>query len=338
MNSSIAIFSGSMVIYWSSIVICMGLLAGMCLALALYTANGGHAAAVLLFMPLALFFSILFCRIMHWDCHMEQYLSFFDAISDYSSGSYCLPGAIGGVLLAALLVHKLRFAPSTGALLDAAAPGAALVVAFIRLSALFNSSCRSKIVFTSPWLRSLPLASAVTNTAGGVDYRFATFFVQFLLMLLLTLVMLKFYGKRRKIPMGSGSSNGNVARIFLLYYSAIELVLDSTRYDSSYMRFNSFVSIVQVISAVCIVGVLVYYSVHSIRYKGFKLRHVMLWLGFLLSVGIVGMSEYFVQRYGNMYLPCYTVMSLGSILMVTLVYNMYSSCCIKNKRKEKNNE
>jgi len=98
------------------------------------------------------------------------------------------------------------------------------------------------------------------------------------------------------------------ARIFLLYYSAIELVLDSTRYDSSYMRFNSFVSIVQVISAVCIVGVLVYYSVHSIRYKGFKLHHVVLWLGFLLSVGVVGMSEYFVQRYGNMYLAllrCY---------------------------------
>ena len=143
MNASIAIYSGSMVIYWSSIVIALGLAACLCLSLALFTANGGRAAGMLLLLPLALLFSIPLCRALHWYCHMEQYTGFFSALTDYSSGSYCLPGALLGVWLAALLVHKLGFAPSTGALLDAFAPGAAMAIAFIRLSAIFGSTCRS---------------------------------------------------------------------------------------------------------------------------------------------------------------------------------------------------
>lgn len=334
MSSAIAIYSGSMMVYWSSLVICLGLAACLCLSTALYTGSGGRASAMLLLLPLAVLFSVPLCRAIHWYSHTEQYTSFFSAITDYSSGSYCLPGALLGVWLAALLVNKLRFAPSTGALLDAFAPGAALAIAFIRLSALFNSSCRSKITFDSPLLQHLPLASAVPNSSGGVDYRFATFFVQFILMLILTLVLIKFYGKRRDVPMRSGSRTGNVARMFLLYYSAIELVLDSTRYDSSFMRSNSFVSIAQVIAAVCIVGVLVYYSIHAVRAKGLKLYHFALWLGFLLTVGAAGMSEYMVQRHGSWYLGCYAVMSVSCWLMVMLVYQMYLRCCAKKHSDE----
>ena len=87
MNASIAIYSGSMVIYWSSIVIALGLAACLCLSLALFTANGGRAAGMLLLLPLALLFSIPLCRALHWYCHMEQYTGFFSALTDYSSGS-----------------------------------------------------------------------------------------------------------------------------------------------------------------------------------------------------------------------------------------------------------
>ena len=87
MNASIAIYSGSMVIYWSSIVIGLGLAACLCLSLALFTANGGRAAGMLLLLPLTLLFSIPLCRALHWYCHMEQYTGFFSALTDYSSGS-----------------------------------------------------------------------------------------------------------------------------------------------------------------------------------------------------------------------------------------------------------
>ena len=251
----------------------------------------------------------------------------FDALTDYSTGSYCLPGALLGVWLAAFLVRKLKFAPSTGALLDAAAPGMALAVAFIRLSALFNSSCRSKITFSSPLLQHLPFASAVTNSSGGVDYRFATFFVQFIIMLLMTLALIRFYGRRRSVPMLSGSRDGNVARMFLLWYSAVELVMDSTRYDASFMPFNNFVSLVQVLGALCILGVLIYYSIHGVRARGRSMVNFALWFGFFLAVAAAGMSEYMVQRYGNWYPACYAVMSLCVYLMTLLVKQMYLRCC-----------
>ena len=332
MNASIAIYSGSMVIYWSSIVIGLGLAACLCLSLALFTANGGRAAGMLLLLPLTLLFSIPLCRALHWYCHMEQYTGFFAALTDYSSGSYCLPGALLGVWLAALLVHKLGFAPSTGALLDAFAPGAALAIAFIRLSAIFGNTCRSKITFTSPLLRHLPLASAVTNSSGGVDYRFATFFVQFIIMLLLTLWLVKFHGRRSRIPMCSGSREGNVARMFLLSYSAVEMVLDSTRYDSSFFPFNSFISIAQVVGALCVLGILIYYSVHAVKARGLRLYHFALWLAFLLTLGAAGYSEYMVQRHGSWYLGCYAVMSLGCYLMVLVVYQMYLLCCARKSK------
>ena len=332
MNASIAIYSGSMVIYWSSIVIGLGLAACLCLSLALFTANGGRAAGMLLLLPLALLFSIPLCRALHWYCHMEQYTGFFAALTDYSSGSYCLPGALLGVWLAALLVHKLGFAPSTGALLDAFAPGAALAIAFIRLSAIFGSTCRSKITFTSPLLRHLPLASAVTNSSGGVDYRFATFFVQFIIMLLLTLWLVKFYGRRAGFPMRSGSRDGNVARMFLLSYSAVEIVLDSTRYDSSFFPFNSFISIAQVVGALCVLGILIYYSVHAVKARGLRFYHFALWFGFLLTLGAAGVSEYMVQRHGSWYLGCYAVMGVSCYLMVLLVYQMYLRCCAKRNK------
>lgn len=331
MSSSIAIYSGQTLIYWSSLVICLGLAACLCLSLALYTANGGRAAAVFLLLPLSLLFSVPLCRAIHWYCHMEQYTGFFSALTDYSTGSYCLPGALPGVWLAALLVHKLGFAPSVGGLLDAAAPGAALAVAFIRLSALFNVSCRSKIVFTAPLLQHLPLASAVPNSSGGVDYRFATFFVQFILMLLVAFLLVRLYGRSRNTPMDSGGPEGNVVRMFLMYYSAVELVMDSTRYDSSFFPFNSFISIVQVTGALCILGVLIYYSVHAVRARGLKFYHFVLWFGFLLALGAAGMSEYMVQRHGSWYLGCYSVMSLGCCMMVLLVRQMYFNCCVKTK-------
>ena len=208
----IAIYSGSTVLYWSSVIIVFGLLASLVLSLSLQRVNGSSSAAMLLFFPLAIILSVPICRVIHWYCHFEQYNGIWGALTDYSTGSYCLPGALLGAWLAALIVKKLGFERSTAHLLDAFAPGAALAVAFIRLSALFNSSCRSKIAVTTPALQHLPIASGVTNSTGAVEYRFATFFVEFLLMLIVAAVLLEFFYRCRRRPMKRGSSDGNTAR------------------------------------------------------------------------------------------------------------------------------
>lgn len=328
----IAISTGGTVIYWSAIIICLGVAAWFALSLSLNSAQGGKAAALWVMLPIAVILSVFFSRIIHWYCHPESYAGLGRALTDYSIGGYCLPGLLLGVFLAAIIVRKLRLTDDTARLLDAVAPGAALAIALIRLSALFNSSCRSTIIIRDQLFQRLPIGSGVATSSGGVEYRFATFFVQFLLMLVLALILVIFFYKRRDIPMKRGMAGGHVAMSFLVFYSAIELVLDSTRYDSSFLRLNGFVSIVQIVSALSILAVLIYYSCQSVKANGLRPYHWLLWLGFLIGVGGTGVFEYLVQRHGGWYKMCYSVMSLTSAIMAAMTYIMYLTVCEKDRR------
>lgn len=336
--NGIAIYSGTTTIYWSGIIIALGLAACFALSYSLYTSYVGSGRALWVFFPLAVIFSVPLCRLIHWYCHAEQYAGFFAALTDYSAGGYCLPGALVGALIAAILTGKLGFANNVPRMLDAVAPGAALAVAFIRLSAVFNSSCRAKITVTTPALQHLPLASPIYIN-GAPDYRFATFFVEFLVMVVISIVLMKFYFARRSLPMrGEESSDGHTARMFLVLFSAAEFILDSTRYDSSFMHFNGFVSIVQIVAAVCLLLILIHYSRVSIRVNGRRLLHWGLWVGFFLSVVCAGMSEYYVQRHGDWYIGCYLCMLLGLAALVACEYAMYLSCCKKTHWKSLEDE
>ena len=325
MSNPIAVYSGNTVIYWSAIIISLGLLASLLMTLSLQRSNRNPAFVVYLFFLLTVLFSVPLCRLLHWYCHAEQYGSFKAAMTDYSSGSYVLAGAILGAWLAAWIATRLD-RQSCASLLDAFAPGAALAVAFIRLSALFNSSCRSKIAVNTPALQHLPLAASITNSSGGIEYRFATFFVHFLIMLLICHWLLRFFYARRNLPMLSGAREGNVARMFLLIYSCSEMVLDSTRYDSSFLPINGFVSFVQIVAAVSILAVLIYYTVHSVKAGGWHWFHTLIWVGWFACVACAGYTEYLVQRHGDWYLACYGSMGLCCFLIAVLVYRMYKSC------------
>ena len=79
----------------------------------------------------------------------------------------------------------------------------------------------------------------------------------------------------------------------------------------------------------CILGLLVYYSIHSIKANGMRFYHWLGWLGFLASLGATGGSEYLVQRHGNWYMFCYPAMSLCCIGMALVVYCLYKTCCVK---------
>ena len=329
--SEIAIYSGSTVIYWSSIIIALGIAAWFCLSYALYTANGGRGAAMWIFLPIAVLLSVFFSRFLHWYCHSEMYSGMLSAITDFSYGGYCLPGMLLGIFLAGMIVKALHLIPSAGDFFDALSPGAALGIALIRLSAFFNSSCRSTIIITDPRFQHLPLGIAVPTSTGLIEYRFATFFVQFLLMLILAVFLFVFYCRRHDIPMKRGLQRGNTALIFLLFYNAMEIVMDSTRYDSSFFRLNGFVSVVQIVGALTVGGILIYYSINSVKANGFKFYHPLIWIGFAAGLGLTGYFEYLVQRHGSWFLKCYAVMTLGCILMSAAAYVSYLTVCIKKK-------
>lgn len=323
-------------LYWSGIVIALGIAAAFCLSYALYTSHGGSSLAILVYFPVALFLSVGLSRALHWYCHTEQYTGFFPAVTDYSTGGYCLPGVAAGLALAGLLVYLLGLTANPGRLLDSVAPGGLLLTVLIRLSSLFNSSCRSKIVIRNPLLQRLPLGSPVPDSAGNPEYRFATFFVEAIVLGLLFLAILRFYNRQRRHPMKAGEPrDGNVALLTLAWVSAVELLMDSTRYDSSFMRFNGFISVGQMAAALSLLAVMAVYSVRSVRANALRARHWLLWLLFLLALAATGISEYLVQRHGSWYLGCYAVMSVSCFLLAFAAHRMYLSVRDNTPRRGK---
>ena len=194
--NEIAVFTGNLTIYWSAIVICLGIAAGLCLTLALYPMDHRHNTAVWVFFPIAVVLSVLFSRTIHWYSHIEQYESLLKSITDYSTGGYCIQGIILGVFLAAAIVRLFHLAPTAGELLDAVAPGLALCLALIRLSSLFNLNCRGRIVILNSAYQRLPFAVSWTDAAGNVEFRLATFFLEFLALLVITVILCVFFFRR----------------------------------------------------------------------------------------------------------------------------------------------
>ena len=340
--NQIALYLGERAVYWSSIVIALGVLCALSLTIALFRPRSESLRPVLTFFPLAVILGLFIARLMYWYFSVDIFDSFGEAFSDFNLGSFCLPGVILGVWLAAWIVFRIGMVPNTGMLLDCAAPGMALLIAFVRLSALFNDTCRSRIEIVTPIFKTLPFAVSRTDAAGHETWHLATFFLAFLAMLLITLRLLRFYVKRGRRKMRAPCErSGNVWRMFLLWYGAVEIVVDSLRNDSPLMHFHlivglnkysSFVSLAQVFAACTALYVLVYYSRCAIKSRGYSVWYLLSWIGFVLSlVGIGFLGEYQVQRTGK-YLLCYSAQILFCILTVIIIRMVYESCAEKRRK------
>lgn len=333
---SIAFYAGNLVIYWSSIVIVLGVLAGFCLSYSLYTAHSGRGSTMFVAFAFSLVLGILISRILHFYSHQEQYDGFFRTVTDYSGGSYFLPGAVIGIWVGAMIVKSLGFTDSPYAVLDAMAPGMALSFAFVRLSALFTTSCRGKISVTTHSLQRLPLASAVVTASGKTEYRFATFFVTFMLLIVSVFILLIFYIRHHRDKMKRGCSReGHVFRLFIVLYGVIELIMDSTRNDSTFPyfsifktlnRFGSFVSLTQLFAGISILIVFIWYSRRAVSPDGPRMKHWILWILFAVGFAGVGVSEYLVQRHGDMFRRYYATMSAADLILGLSVVLMYVFC------------
>lgn len=334
--NQVAICIGGIVIYWSAIVIFLAVAVCFNFAYGLYVANGGKKSAMWAMLPISIVLGAVFSRLIHWYCHAEQYSGLLGALTEFGAGDYCLPGAFLGVVVAVLVVKALRLTDSAGKMFDAIAPAATLGVAVLRMSALFNTSCRGKIQINNPKLQMLPLASPVTTANGAVEYRLATFCIEFIVMLVLFVIVMHYFNKRRSWPMkGDTPVHGNVALLYLAFYGATQVILDSTRYDSSFLPINGFISLVMILGAVSLAGVMIYYTVMSLRANGFMVKQAVMWVLFLGAAGGAGYMEYLVQRYGNMYLPVYSGMAALLLLMSVLVVIMYHTVCLSKEEKER---
>lgn len=312
-----AFIFGQTVIYWDSLILLLGIAAGVCAFLSLYCKKSEHTITAACAVVLAIFLSALLGRLIHWYSRTDSYPDFRTAMLDHSVGSYALAGVFLACLITAGLLRLLRLCKDLPRLLDCAALGLGIGIAVGRLSFFFNSSDRGLIV---PGSWPLPLGSTVINPVSGVtETRLATFLLQSIVTGLIVAILLFRSSPKRKLPL----LPGDACLLFVTYYCCSQVFFDSTRYDSLFLRSNGFVSIVQILSAVGLVVAMVFFTVPLFAGKK-KTRFFLLWLLFLAFTGGAGFMEYYVQRHGDQAGFAYGVM-IGCLtamaVVATIAYN-----------------
>ena len=74
-------------IRWSAVIITAGILACLCMTMALYRGLGHGGAAVWMLLPLGFILGLFLGRLLHWYFNTELYGSFARAFTDFSRGS-----------------------------------------------------------------------------------------------------------------------------------------------------------------------------------------------------------------------------------------------------------
>ena len=316
----IAACIGNRIIYWDSIILAASAAVCFCLFMAYYSVNGGGTLSIIISVPVSFALSLLMSRIIYWYCHQEQFSGIKSALFSYSHGSFCIVGIIIGFLISAVILKTISAEKDMGLFLDCSAPGLSAGLVLVRLSSLFNSSCRGKIVISTEYLQRLPLASCVNTSSGITEYRLATFFLEAIAFGLIFVVVVIHFAVSYSENQGKKPKHGAVFETFIVLYGVIELISESTRYDAAFFTFNAFISVAQMASAVAVSILFTAYIIGMINKRGFRPADVILIIVYLLSVAGVGISEYLVQRHANWYASCYVCMGVCCILMAIITF------------------
>ena len=323
----IAFYSGSLPIYWNSVILTLAAATAVCFFLAFYLGKSGNGAAGFAVVPLGIVLSLVCARFFHWYCQSDSYTGFTAAMTNFSEGGFALMGVFLGCVLAAGLTRILCLHRNLPEMLDAMSLAACAGMTVGRLSALFNASDRGQVLVS---FRSLPIASPINNAvSGAVEYRLATFALQSIVALVLLIGLSVFYLRGQK---GGKLRDGDTCLVFLLLYGASQVVLDSTRYDSLFFRSNGFVSVVQVLGAVALVLAIILFSRRMVKARGFRAWQIFLWLLIGIAIAGAGYMEYYVQRWGSKALFAYSVMS-GCLLLVILLTLLIRGLAVRVERK-----
>ena len=166
----------------------------------------------------------------------EEYLKSWGAINGAAFW-----GAVGGVCLGALISAKLT-GEKASALLDALAPSAALAIGISRFAEYsigegIGPDVEAEELFFFPM--------AVVNE--WEEWKFAVFMLEGIVAVAIFLLLMT---RGRKLK------NGYRARMFLIYYSSAQIILEALRRDN-FLRWL-FVRVSQVASAVVLLGLIVF--------------------------------------------------------------------------------
>lgn len=256
----------------------------------------------------AILFSLPLSRLIYWYERPNGLPSYWLTLTSASTEVFALSGVFFGCILAALIFGGIG---NRKKILDCMSVSGCAGLALGRLGCFFTSMNRGQIMIHR---MELPWAYPVVTAFGQVEYRFATFLFQAGIAALLGIFLAVLFFRKK-------TRSGELSILFLLFYCASQIILDSTRYDSLSLRSNGFVSLVQILSALGLVIVLVYLCIRTIRIFGWKSLMIPLWSVLMALLAGVGYMEYYVQRHGREAVLAYTAMSscLAGIVSIGLL-------------------
>lgn len=291
--NQIAFYMENATIYWYSIILALAIGAGICFFMASCTRREIPALAAAETAVLCLVLSLVVSRLLYWNCRSDTFKSLSQALTAPGSSYFALGGAFLACGAGALIMGKL--CGSRAKLLDCMSVAGCGAIALGRLGNFFTSADRGRIVeemTNLPWAYPVP-----NNTSGLPDYRLATFLFQAILagILFAVLCTMFFLPKIQK-----KLKDGDVTLLFLLVYCASQVILDSTRYDSLYLRINGFVSMVQILAAIGLAAAIVLIAVNAARQQGIQKWMIGCWIAVAAFFGGAGYMEYYVQRHSKL--------------------------------------
>ena len=301
----VAAILDTLVLYRYSLVLALAGAAGVCFFMACCVYVGipsGKAAAVAL---TAVVLSLPLARLVYWYGRPDSFPSLARALTSPSTDSFALTGAFAGCILAGIFAGR---GETRKKILDCMSIAGCGTIGLGRLGCFFTEAGRGQILVR---LTGLPWAYPVANASGQMEYRFAAFLFQAVAAALLGIILTRIFLRKKTAP-------GEVSLLFILIYCASQVLLDSTRYDSLYLRSNGFISIVQVLSAVALVGVLILLCVRTVKVLGFQQWMIPVWISMAVLLGIAGYMEYYVQRHGREAAFSYSIMGVCLAVLVVL--------------------
>lgn len=284
-------------IQWSSVVMVMAVITGILFVLAAAASGSRKVTSVGLAIPLAMILSLLFGKCLH------RYF-----LPDSEDG-YILMGAFLGCLCTAVILKITQVEKNVARLLDVMSIGGCAAIALGRLVCFFTADDRGRII---NGISGLPIVWPVINaTSGEVEYRLAVFLFQSVAALII------FFALRMEDRHNSKTGihrDGNLTLLFLLLYTAGQIVLDSMRYDTLHLRSNGFIGAVQLACAVTFCTVIGILLTRLVKMNGLRLRYGFAAFLIAVCIGIAAYMEYFVQRHGGQARLGYTVMA--AVMMI----------------------
>lgn len=316
----IAWILGDISIRWSSVVMVMAVLTGILFFLAAAARGNRKVTSAALALPMAILLSLLFGRLLHW---------YF--LPDAGDG-YVLMGAFAGCLCTALILKATRLEKNMARLLDVMSIGGCAAIALGRLACFFTADDRGRII---NGIQGFPLAWPVINaTSGEMEYRLAVFLFQSAAALFILFVLLLVDKKSTRT---GAHRDGDLTLLFLLLYTAGQIVLDSMRYDALHLRSNGFIGAVQLVCAVTFCAVIGILLTRLVKRNGFRFQYGFAALLIAVCIGIAAYMEYFVQRHGGQAVFGYTVMTAAMMAAAAIGTVLWKSseCCVPAASDEK---